>query len=92
VIGLTKSAALQAAAENISINALATAGFDIPNGVFLRWLDSHGKTKAEGAAWFPVGRLGRPEEVAAALLYLASDEARFATGSVLTLDGGITAQ
>src|SRR5215218_2767973 len=44
VIGLTKSAALQVAAENISINALATAGFDIPDDVFLRWIDSPGST------------------------------------------------
>jgi NAD(P)-dependent dehydrogenase (short-subunit alcohol dehydrogenase family) len=92
VIGLTKSAALQVAAENISINAIATAGFDIPNNVFLRWLDSHKISREAAAGWFPVKRLGRPEEIAAAVLYLASDEARFATGSVLTVDGGFTAQ
>jgi NAD(P)-dependent dehydrogenase (short-subunit alcohol dehydrogenase family) len=92
VIGLTKSAALQVAAENISINALATCGFDIAGDVFLRWLDSHDISRADAEAWFPVRRLGRPEEIAAAVLYLASDEARFATGSVLTLDGGFTAQ
>jgi NAD(P)-dependent dehydrogenase (short-subunit alcohol dehydrogenase family) len=91
VIGLTKSAALQVAPENISINAIATAGFDIPNDVFLRWLDSHHNTREEAAKWFPVGRLGRPEEIAAAVIYLASDEARFATGTVLVVDGGFTA-
>ena len=56
IIGLTKSAALQVAAENISINALATAGFDIPNDVFLRWLESHHIPKDQAAAWFPIGR------------------------------------
>jgi NAD(P)-dependent dehydrogenase (short-subunit alcohol dehydrogenase family) len=92
VIGLTKSAALQVAGQNISVNALATAGFDIPDDVFLRWLDSHGTTREQAGAWFPIGRLGRPEEIAAAVLYLASDEARFVVGTVLTVDGGFTAR
>ncbi len=92
IIGLTKSAALQVAAENISINALATAGFDIPNDVFMRWLDSHKTSREEACGWFPAARLGRPEEIAAAVLYLASDEARFVVGAVLVVDGGFTAQ
>jgi NAD(P)-dependent dehydrogenase (short-subunit alcohol dehydrogenase family) len=87
VIALTKSAALEVAAENISINALATSGFDIPNDVFLRWLDSHKTSREEACKWFPVGRLGRPEEIAAAVLYLASDEARFVVGAVLVSTG-----
>lgn len=91
VIALTKSVALEVAADNISVNALATAGFDIPDDVFLRWLETY-KTSIDAASkWFPVQRLGRPEEIAAAVMYLASDEARFCTGSVLTLDGGFTA-
>ena len=56
VIGLTKSAALQVAGDNISINALATAGFDIADDVFLRWLDSHGNTREEAGSLVP----GRP--------------------------------
>jgi NAD(P)-dependent dehydrogenase (short-subunit alcohol dehydrogenase family) len=91
VIGLTKSAALQVAADNISINALATAGFDIPNDVFMRWIVDHKISPEAATSWFPVRRLGRPEEIAAAVLYLASDEARFAIGTVLTVDGGFTA-
>ena len=90
VIGLTKSAALQVARENISINALATAGFDIPNDVFMRWIEGHQISREQADNWFPIGRLGRPEEIAAAVLYLASDQARFAVGSVLVLDGGLT--
>jgi NAD(P)-dependent dehydrogenase (short-subunit alcohol dehydrogenase family) len=92
IIGLTKSAALQVAAENISINAIASCGFDIPNDVFLRWLEDHEITREEAARWFPIRRLGRPEEIAAATLYLASDEARFVVGEVLAIDGGFTAQ
>lgn len=88
VIGLTKSAAVQVASENISINALATAGFNIPDDVFMRWIDSHGVSREEANTWFPIGRLGRPEEIAAAVLYLASDEARFVVGAVLVVDGG----
>ncbi|MEJ8571824.1 SDR family oxidoreductase [Microbaculum marinum] len=92
VIGLTKSAALQVAAENISINAIASCAFDIPNDVFLRWIEDHDVSREEAAETLPIKRLGRPEEIAAATLYLASDEARFVVGSVLTIDGGFTAR
>lgn len=40
---------------------------------------------------YPIGRLGRPEDIASAALFLASDESSFVTGSVLVIDGGITA-
>jgi NAD(P)-dependent dehydrogenase (short-subunit alcohol dehydrogenase family) len=53
--------------------------------------DNKEETRAELRARQPVGRLGRPEEVASAVRYLASDEAAFVTGSLLTLDGGWTA-
>jgi len=92
IIGLTKSAALQVAAENISINAIASAGFDTPNNVFMRWIKDHNLTPEEACDWFPARRLGRPEEIAAATLYLASDEARFVVGEVLVIDGGFTVQ
>ena len=49
------------------------------------------KTRAELHARQPVGRMGRPEEVAHMVLYLCSSEAEFVTGSVLTIDGGWTA-
>ena len=70
---------------------MAAAGFDIPNDVFIRWLDSHGTSREEASKWFPIRRLGRPEEIAAAVLYLASDEARFIVGAILVADGGFTA-
>ena len=92
IIALTKSAALQVAAENISINAIATCAFDIEDDMFLRWIDDHHVSRKDAEGWLPIKRLGRPEEIAAATLYLASDEARFAVGMVLTVDRGWTAQ
>lgn len=56
--------------------------------MFLRWIDDHHVSRKEAEGRLPVKRLGRPEEIAAATLYLASDEARFAVGSLLTIDGG----
>jgi NAD(P)-dependent dehydrogenase (short-subunit alcohol dehydrogenase family) len=53
--------------------------------------DNKEETRAELRARQPVGRLGRPEEVASAIRYLASDEAAFVSGSLLTIDGGWTA-
>jgi len=44
------------------------------------------------ASGVPLGRLGTPDEIASAILFLASDESKFATGSILTIDGGMTAQ
>jgi NAD(P)-dependent dehydrogenase (short-subunit alcohol dehydrogenase family) len=53
--------------------------------------DNKEETRAELRARQPVGRLGRPEEIASAIRYLASDEAAFVSGSLLTIDGGWTA-
>jgi NAD(P)-dependent dehydrogenase (short-subunit alcohol dehydrogenase family) len=63
---------------------------DISDDMYLVWLKENNVTPEEGAAQIPIGRLGRPEEMVAAVLYLPSDEARFCTGSALTLDGGLT--
>jgi NAD(P)-dependent dehydrogenase (short-subunit alcohol dehydrogenase family) len=53
--------------------------------------DNKEETRAELRARQPIGRLGRPEEIASAVRYLASDESAFISGSLLTIDGGWTA-
>jgi NAD(P)-dependent dehydrogenase (short-subunit alcohol dehydrogenase family) len=90
VVGLTRSAALDTAAAGIRINALITGGVDTP---LLR--AGMGPTPEESlrvaGAMHPVGRIGRPDEIAAFTAFLLSDEARFITGAALAIDGGLTA-
>ena len=57
-----------------------------------RYLDEQKVPEEALLQAFPVGRMGRPEELIAAAMYLCSDEARFCTGTTLVLDGGFTAQ
>jgi NAD(P)-dependent dehydrogenase (short-subunit alcohol dehydrogenase family) len=88
LIGLSKSAALDYAAEKIRINVVA------PGIIDTEMMDRFSGGTEEGRqaviAQEPVGRMGRPEEIAAAVLYLCSDEAAFTTGAVLVVDGGQT--
>jgi NAD(P)-dependent dehydrogenase (short-subunit alcohol dehydrogenase family) len=92
VNGLTKAAAIEVGKDNISVNALAFAAIDIPGSMIWRYLDEQ-KVPAEALMQaFPVGRMGRPDELVAAAMYLCADEARFCTGTTLVLDGGFTAQ
>jgi NAD(P)-dependent dehydrogenase (short-subunit alcohol dehydrogenase family) len=92
VNALTKAAAVEVAKDNISVNSLAFAAIDIPGDMIWRFLDSQGITPEQLMSVFPIGRMGRPEELVAAVRYLCSDDARFVTGSMLVLDGGYTAQ
>jgi len=89
VVGLTKTAALEYAKQGIRINAVA------PGVIRTPMVDRVATTEeemAEFTAMEPVGRLGRPEEIADAILYLASDAASFVTGTVLVVDGGFLAR
>jgi NAD(P)-dependent dehydrogenase (short-subunit alcohol dehydrogenase family) len=92
VNGLTKAAAIEVGRDNISVNALAFAAIDIPGSMIWRYLDEQHVPEEALLQAFPVGRMGRPEELVAAAMYLCSDEARFCTGTTLVLDGGFTAQ
>lgn len=86
VIGLTKSAAHQYAGAGIRINAVCPGYTETPmiEAVFERVPDS----EARITALHPIGRLGTPEEIAAAVLWLCSDAAAFVTGHPLVVDGG----
>jgi NAD(P)-dependent dehydrogenase (short-subunit alcohol dehydrogenase family) len=92
VNALTKAAAIEVARDNISVNSLAFAAIDIPGDMIWRFLDSQGIAPDQLVAMFPIGRMGRPEELVAAVRYLCSDDARYVTGTMLVLDGGYTAQ
>ncbi len=89
VIGFTKSVALEYARKNIRVNAVAPAAID--TDMFSRFAaDENVRKQLEGM--HPIGRIGKADEVAAAVLWLASDAASFVTGQTLPVDGGFTAQ
>jgi len=92
VILLTRSLARELAPEGIRVNCICPGGTDTPllRG-YLRTAPSPDERLAELAARSPMGRLARPEEVAAAALFLVSDEASYVTGVALPVDGGATA-
>jgi NAD(P)-dependent dehydrogenase (short-subunit alcohol dehydrogenase family) len=92
VNALTKAAAIEVAKDNISVNSLAFAAIDIPGDMIWRFLHSQGIPPEQLVSMFPIGRMGRPEELVAAVRYLCSDDARYMTGTMLVLDGGYTAQ
>ena len=88
VIGLTKDAALDYAGSNIRINAIC------PGIINTEMMDRFTEGTDEGRdrviAQEPIGRMGRPEEIAAAVVWLCSDAASFVTGHALVADGGQT--
>lgn len=90
VVGLTRTAAIEYARQGIRVNAVC------PGFVRTPLVERALAAEPEREDWMlsvtPMGRLGTPEEVAAAVLWLCSDAASFVTGHLLTLDGGVVAQ
>jgi len=88
VDGLTKSAALEVAKDNISINAIAACGIDAPGDVFHQWMEKERISPEAAGKLFPIGRMGKADELTGAVLFLCSEEARFIVGHLLVVDGG----
>ncbi|MCZ2830838.1 SDR family oxidoreductase [Modestobacter sp. VKM Ac-2986] len=89
VIGMTKSVALEVAAEGIRVNAVCTGMIDTPMMGRLSGGTDEGYQQVVSLE--PVGRMGRPEEIASAVLWLSSDLGAFTVGTALVVDGGQTA-
>lgn len=89
VVGLTRNAALEYAQQKIRVNAVCPGAIETP---MLERLMSGGVPRESVVATEPVGRLGTPEEIAAAVLWLCNPAASFVTGQALAVDGGWTAR
>lgn len=90
VIGQTRSIALQYGSYGVRVNAVCPGTIET---AMVERMAAGGELDVEAAAAaVPLGRLGRPEEIAAAVLWLASDAASYVTGVALPVDAGYTAQ
>lgn len=89
VVGLTKAAALDYAKSGIRINAVCPGIVETP--MMGRFSGGTPEGRARVIAQEPVGRMGKPEEIAAAVVWLCSDAAAFVTGHAMVIDGGQTA-
>jgi NAD(P)-dependent dehydrogenase (short-subunit alcohol dehydrogenase family) len=89
VVGLTRTAALEYAAKNIRVNCVCPGAIRTP--MMERTLD-RGASEQDMIAAEPIGRMGQPEEIAQAVVWLLSDAASFVTGHPMAIDGGWVAR
>jgi NAD(P)-dependent dehydrogenase (short-subunit alcohol dehydrogenase family) len=92
VIGLMRSAAIEGSAHNIRVNTVNPSPIDTPMMASLEAMHGvAGRNDKPLAQGTPLGRYGKPEEVAKLMLFLASDDSSFCTGGVYMVDGGVSA-
>lgn len=93
VVGLTKSAALEFAAQGIRVNAICPSYVETPmvSDLFENLLGGDPAQVDAALANHPIGRFAKPQEIAAACVWLLSDKASFVTGTAMSVDGGYTA-
>lgn len=89
VIGLTQASALEYSSQNIRVNAIGPAFIHTP---MIESMEKDPSTLQQLISLHPIGRLGRPEEVANLVAFLASEESSFMTGSYIPIDGGFLAR
>ena len=90
VINLTKTAAVENAAAGVRVNCICPGPIATPP--LAAWLGAIPGGEAHFTKQIPAGRIGRPEEIAAVAVFLASDEASYVTGAVVVADGGVNAR
>jgi NAD(P)-dependent dehydrogenase (short-subunit alcohol dehydrogenase family) len=88
VIGLTRSAALEYTQQGIRINSVCPG--TAKSGMVDEWLSGNPDGEAQVVALHPIGRIAEPEEIAAAVIWLCSEDSSFVMGSALVIDGGYT--
>lgn len=88
VVGITRTGALKWAREGVRVNCVCPGVIDTP---MVAGIATNPQFKAVMEQMTPMGRMGRPEEIAAAAVWLCSEEASFVTGHAMVIDGGATA-
>jgi len=89
IAALTKTLALELAPHNIRVNTIAPGAIDTPMAASVK---TDPKTLEQTLAMIPMRRMGKPEEIANAVLFLASNDSSYITGSIVVVDGGWLAQ